>query len=278
MNEPRISDRHDWGLSSPFRAAVRLVSIVLFTIAIMAPQAVAAAFGYRAAKRVAIFYHRVCCRIIGLTVRSHGKICEAGPTLYVANHISYIDIVVLGSLLEASYIAKAEVSSWPVLGTLGKFDRTVYVHRRGAHAASQRDEIAGRLQQGDRLILFPEGTSADGRHVLPFKSALFAVAENHPPDQRLMLQPVTIAYTGLDGLPMPRFLMPHLAWYGNMTLMPHFFTLLGLGAITVDVTFHAPVGHDEFSSRKALAGHCQTIIADGLARSVQGREILTNPS
>lgn len=265
-------------MSSPIRAVARLAAFLMFTIAILLPQAVAAAVGFGAAKKIAMFYHRVCCRLIGLTVRRHGGICDARPTLYVANHITYIDIMVLGSLLDASYIAKAEVSSWPLLGTLGKFDRTVYVHRRGSHAAGQRDEIAGRLRQGDRLILFPEGTSADGRHVLPFKSALFAVAENHPSGQSLMVQPVTIAYTGLDGLPLARFLMPYLAWYGEMTLMPHLFNLLGLGAITVDVTFHPPVAGDEFPSRKALAAHCHKIIAGGLARSIQGRAFLTNPS
>src|SRR3546814_6911519 len=78
-----------------------------------------------------------------------------------------------------------------------------------------------RLEAGDDLVLFPEGTSGDGNRVLAFKSALFSVAERRPQGEPLTVQPVSIAYTRLDGLPLGRYLRPFFAWYGDMELGPH---------------------------------------------------------
>lgn len=116
------------------------------------------------------------------------------------------------------------------------------------------------------LILFPEGTSNDGNRVLPFKSAFFAAAEGALP-----VQPVSIAYTRLDGLPMQRAFRPFYAWYGGMTLADHLFAALGLGNPTVDVIFHPPVSIADFHDRKALANHCHDVINHGVALALAGR-------
>ena len=99
--------------------------------------------------------------------------------LFAANHISYLDITVLGSLLDASFIAKTEVAGWPLFGWLARLQRSVFIDRRARSTAHQRDSIAARLAAGEALILFPEGTSGDGNRLLPFKSALFSVADQH---------------------------------------------------------------------------------------------------
>ena len=114
-----------------------------------------------------------------------------------------------------------------------------------------------RLENGDNLILFPEGTSSDGNAVLPFKSALFSVAQVEPHGRPLLVQPVSLAYTRLDGMPVGRALRPYFAWYGDMTLAPHFWEVAGLGHTTVDVVFHSPVTIAGYESRKALADHCR---------------------
>ena len=179
----------------------------------------------------------------------------------------------LGSLIAGSFVAKAEVADWFFFGWLAKLQRTVFVERRVRRTADQRDVMARRLEAGDNLILFPEGTSDDGNRVLPFKSALLSVAERRPHDQALIVQPVSLAYTRLDGLPLGRALRPLFAWYGDMELAPHLWQLAGLGRLTVVVHFHPPVTLEDFGSRKRLSDHCQAKVAEGVALALSGRSV-----
>jgi lyso-ornithine lipid O-acyltransferase len=152
---------------------------------------------------------------------------------------------------------------------LAKLQRTVFIERQVRRAAAQRGELTRRLAAGDDLILFPEGTSSDGNRVLPFKSALFSAAEGGNP---VVVQPVSVAYVRLNGMPMGRLYRPFFAWYGDMEMASHLWELLGLGVAGVSVEFHAPVMASAFPSRKALAAYCQGVIADGLAAALSGRE------
>jgi 1-acyl-sn-glycerol-3-phosphate acyltransferase len=194
------------------------------------------------------------------------------PTLFVANHASYTDITILGATIPGSFVAKAEVARWPFFGWLAKLQRTVFVDRKPRTTHAQRDALAERLEAGDDLILFPEGTSNDGLRVLPFKSALFSVAEYRAHGEPLAVQPVTVAYTRLDGMPIGRAWRPLLAWYGGMNLGPHLWTLVGLGIVTVVVEFHPVVTIADFGSRKALSDHCRRVIAQGLATALSGQQ------
>lgn len=215
------------------------------------------------------FYHRNCCRILGLDVRQFGEPAADRPVLFAANHVSYADITVLGSLIPGSFIAKSEVAGWPFFGWLAKLQRSVFVDRQVRSTARQRDAIAERLAARDALILFPEGTSGNGNFVLPFKSALFSVVFNR--DMPITVQPVSVAYTRLDGLPIGRMLRPLFAWYGDMDLAPHVWRLIGLGRIEATVEFHPPVAIEQFRSRKALAEYCERQISSGVSRLLAGR-------
>ncbi|MEE9250448.1 MAG: lysophospholipid acyltransferase family protein [Alphaproteobacteria bacterium] len=257
-------------MRSPLRALVRLLAYAGWTLALLPAQVLAVAFGLRLAERIPQFYHRVCCRIIGLDVVCRGSISRQRPSLFVANHSSYLDITVLGSLIPCSFIAKAEVASWPLFGLLAKLQRTVFVERRPSHTAQDRDEISRRLEAGDNLILFPEGTSNDGNRVLPFKSALFGVAERRVRGAPLRVQPLSIAYVRLDGVPIGREWRVYYAWYGDMVMAPHIWNVLGLGRVTVEVRFHPPVTIAEMGSRKALSDHCQRLVARGVAEALLG--------
>lgn len=258
-------------MSSPLRAFFRIAAYLALTAALMPVQIVAVKLNGRVARRLPVFYHRLCIRILGFRVRTHGQCVSGGPVLFACNHTSYSDIAVLGSLLPASFVAKSEVASWPLFGTLAKLQQTVFVARRGARAAEQRDEMIRRLENGDNLILFPEGTSSDGNAVLPFKSALFSVAMVRPNDKPLQVQPVSVAYTRLDGMPIGRALRPYFAWYGDMTLAPHFWDVAGLGNATVDVVFHPPVTIEQHGSRKNLADYCFGVVATGVSLANAGR-------
>lgn len=224
--------------------------------------------------RFPVAYHRLCCRILGLRVVTKGQPVKDRATLFISNHSSYLDIPVLGSLLPTSFVAKTEVGGWPVFGLLARLQRTVFVDRTARHRADeQRDSIAGRLQAGDHLVLFPEGTSSDGNRTLPFKTALFAVAATQVDGKPLTLQPVSVTATHLDGLPLGHAWRSLYAWYGDMELPPHLWQLVRLGGrIQILVEFHPPVSLADFSSRKALADHCWRTVAAGVERAVKGRE------
>ncbi len=258
-------------MGSPSRALARMIVYLGWTAALLPVQIVAVWFGLPLARRLPGFYHRNCCRILGFELRVTGTLSTVRPTLFVCNHTSYVDVEVLGALIEGSFVAKSEVASWPFFGMLARLQRTVFVDRRISSTATQRDDIGRRLEANDNLILFPEGTSADGTRVLPFKSALLAVAERRVRHQPVQVQPVSIAYTRLDGIPMGRTLRPFVAWYGDMGMLAHCWAMLGLGTVTVDVVFHPTVTIAALGSRKALAEHCQQIVAAGVAASNAGR-------
>jgi 1-acyl-sn-glycerol-3-phosphate acyltransferase len=237
----------------------------------MAVQAMALALHLPFQRTFPMWYHRQICRIMGLRAQPRGKLSTARPTLFVSNHVSYLDIEVLGSLIKGSFVAKAEVREWPIFGWLARLQRSVFVERRPGRAAKSRDEMGERLRAGDSLILFPEGTTSDGNRILPFKSALFSVAEPRIDGQPLTVQPVSIAYAKLDGMPMGRYLRPYVAWYGGMELGGHFSRVFGLGTVTVIVKFHPTVTIDQFGDRKALSAYCHAQVTRGVVEALTGR-------
>jgi len=256
---------------SPLRALGRLLAYVCYTLLLIPVQTGALVFGRRLAVSLPLAYHRRCARLLGFDIRTHGALSAARPTLFVCNHITYLDIVTLGATLPASFVAKSEVAGWPFFGLLARLQRSVFVDRRPRSAAGQRDAMQKRLESGDNLILFPEGTSSDGVRVLPFKSALFSVAEREVNGAPLVVQPVSIAYAAIDGLPTGRAHMPRIAWYGDMGMAGHIWTALGLGRISVDIVLHAPTSFAAFANRREMARTCRSTVAEGVAHSLAGR-------
>jgi 1-acyl-sn-glycerol-3-phosphate acyltransferase len=248
----------------------RLAVYLVFTMLLMPVQAIGLLLRQRWVTSFPRFYHRCCCRILGLRVRRIGEPATARPVLFAANHVSYLDITIFGSLIAGSFIAKREVARWPLFGWLAKLQRSVFIDRQVRSTAEQRDSIAGRLAAREALILFPEGTSGDGNRVLPFKSALFSVAD-HAASGSVTVQPVSIAYTRLDGMPIGRRFRPLFAWYGAMAMAPHLWRVLGLGTIEVVVEFHPPTTLAACGSRKMLARYCEERVTGGLASALTGR-------
>src|SRR5882757_9868239 len=259
-------------IGSPLRGVFRLLSYLLLTLALLPFQLLAMAFGVRPAARwLPVFYHRAVCVILGIRVRVHGKQSLVTPTLYVCNHISYLDIEVLGGMVPGSFVAKAEVASWPFFGWLAKAQRTIFVERRSSATSSSRDEMLARLDTGDNLMLFPEGTSSDGNRVLPFRSALFAVAQMRRERKPIAVQPVSVAYTRLDGIPLGRYWRPLFAWYGDSDLLPHLWQMVCLGETEAVVTFFPPVDIERLGDRKKLAEFCFRQVSLGVQAANSGR-------
>jgi lyso-ornithine lipid O-acyltransferase len=258
-------------MGSPTLRIVRFALYIVWTVSLMPVQVLGLALRRRWTSTLPVFYHRWCCRIFGFRIRVIGSPTAERPVLFAANHVSYADITILGSIIPGSFIAKAEVARWPFFGWLAKLQRSVFVDRQVRSAAVQRNAIGDRLAAGDALILFPEGTSGDGNRVLPFKSALFAAAETAKDLPRVIVQPVSLAYVRLDGIPIGRLYRPFFAWYGSVDLAPHMWSMVGLGNVEIIVEFHPPTFLSDCGSRKALSSYCHARIAGGVAGALFGR-------
>ncbi len=259
-------------IGSPLRGAFRLLSYLALTLVLLPLYLLAMALRVRPVVRwMPVVYHRIVCTILGIRVRVHGVRSAATPTLYVCNHVSYLDIEVLGSLIPGSFVAKAEVATWPFFSTLAKAQRTIFIERRSGKTSRSRDEMMGRLNTGDNLMLFPEGTSSDGTRVLPFRSALFGVAQLRRDDKPITVQPVAISYTRLDGIPLGRYWRPLFAWFGDLDLVPHLWQMVCLGETEAVVVFFPPIDIDRLGDRKKLAEHCFRQVSGGVQLANSGR-------
>lgn len=263
------------------RAFFLCLTLVLYTAPLMPLQALFLRTSVRLARWLPLHYHRSVCRILGVRVTVHGAPLVAEPHLIAANHISWLDIPVFSAVLPASFIAKSEVAGWPFFGTLARLQRCLFVDRdRRSGTGRFRNEMQQRLAEGDVLVLFPEGTSSDGNRVLPFRSALMGAASMNVAlraggDERaIAVQPVSIAYTHLNGLPMGRRNRPLFAWYGDMEILPHIWQALKAGPVDVTVEFHQPVSVDQLGDRKKLTRHCEDVIRDGVASANAGQRAL----
>ncbi len=257
------------------RAGSKLFLFVMSALMVTPVQWLGVKLGRPYAKTLPIRFHRVLCGIIGIEVTVRGTPFKDGPCLIASNHNSYLDVPVLGSITSMSFVAKKEVAAWPFFGTLARLQETVFVDReRRTKAAATANEIHDRIAGGDTLVLFPEGTSSDGNRVLPFKSALMAVAQMAVGDgeeaKQVHVQPVSITYTKLCGMPMGRQFRPYFAWYGDMDLGPHLWEAFGLGPFEVVVEFHEPVTLETHGNRKKLAAYCEAQSSRGVKRALAG--------
>lgn len=244
-------------------------SVLLFFLASL--------FRYQDVQAIPRLFHRGVCRISGLQVEQEGHCTEHSPCLFVGNHISYLDIFVLGGVTPGFFIAKSEVAGWPLLGQLARLQNTLFFERRGKMAGKQIAIMEEHLETGGNLILFPEGTSTYGTSVVPFKSSLFKAAETAHAD--VLVQPVTVSYTHCGGKPMTAQYRDYFAWYDTMPFAGHFVRALGAPNCRVKVIYSDPVRVQDFSSRKEAAQHCWQAVSDALENSLQeGSEWQVQPA
>ncbi len=258
-----------------FRAVRRIFGVALLTPPACLLQAAFLAIGGQPRVWFAAFYWRSVARLIGLHVRVIGTPLrpssqrqDGRPVIYVCNHSSWLDIPALGGTLRACFVAKDDVAGWPIVGTIARLGRTVFVSRSRQGIGRERDQMQERLRANDDLILFPEGTSSDGSRVLPFHSSFFAAAYG---EGRPLIQPVSVVYDRLAGLPVVRGSRAVFAWYGDMELAPHVWRLAQWRGKRVTMLFHAPLDPADFASRKALSQAAWDVVADGASALRQNR-------
>lgn len=257
------------------RAVLVIAGLAVLSAVLIPAQLVALATGWRRAARVLpLWWHRAATRMVGIRVHVHGAPAKERPLLIASNHVSWLDITVIGSIMPLSFISKAEVASWPVFGLFAKLQRSVFVEReRRTKTGAVAGEIADRLGKGDVLVLFAEGTSSNGIHVLPFRTALVGAAARavQAAGGQATIQPLAVNYTQLHGLPIGRFHKPRVAWYGDMDMAPHLWWVLKHGELDVDVAFGDPIPVREGADRKEIARQAEAVVRHLVGEATAGR-------
>ena len=253
------------------RIAARLAGILIWTLPCALVQSVLIQLPGRAKERLARFYWRGIRRILGMKITVLGAVSRDRPVLFVVNHSSWLDIVALGSVLPACFVAKGDIADWPILKHVARLGRTVFVSRARAGVARERHAMLEKLRAGDNLILFPEGTTSDGCRVLPFQSAFLAMAEG---ESAPVVQPVTLVYDRIEGLPVRRRDRPMLSWYGDMDMSTHFPGVASLGSLHATLVLDPPIPPAAYPDRKALSSALQARIAANAAALRQGRPVV----
>lgn len=220
-------------------------------------------------------FHKIALGVIGVRVTVRGRPSRERPLLFVSNHSSWLDILVLTSIVPVIFIAKSEIARWPLFGLFAKLQRSVFVDRARRQATGEVNrEIAARLAEGDPVVLFGEGTAGDGNRVMPFRSALLGALREALSGNgaRGYVQPVSIAYTHLHGLPMGRQHRTRAAFYGEMSLTAHLKQVLREGAIDVVVSFGEPLEAEPGIDRKQLASFTEDAVRRMTIAALSGRE------
>ncbi len=219
-------------------------------------------------------YYRVLRGLLRIRVRVVGEPVRDRAVLFVSNHVSWADIIAIGSLAPIAYVAKSEVGSWPLVGATARMQRTVFVDRaRRQQTGDAIAEIVARLASGTSVVLFAEGTSSDGNRVLPFRSALVGAVKEAGARAAhgVLIQPMSICYTALNGMPMGRQHRPTVAWYGDLDFIPHIKALIGRGAIDAVVSYGDPVQADGSTDRKTMTKTLDGAVRTITAATLRGR-------
>ncbi|THV17235.1 1-acyl-sn-glycerol-3-phosphate acyltransferase [Rhizobium rhizophilum] len=257
------------------RVGIFLVVLLVVSGLLIPVQLLALRFDWPLRRRLPRQWHRMALWFLGIRVHVHGKLDTRRPLMIAANHASWKDILVLGSLADVAFIAKTEVASWPVFGFLARLQKTIFVVREEKRrTGDQVNEIAARMADGEIVVLFPEGTTSDGNRILGIKSSLFGAAAAALPKEGegvVHVQPVAIAYTRVQGMPMGRYHRPIAGWPGDVGLVEHLIGVLRAGALDVDVTFGETVEFKKGDSRKALAIRIEEQLRAMLLAHLRGR-------
>ncbi len=259
-------------------AAILLLAAVLFPF-----QYASWKFNWRLGRTIPLVFHRTVLRILNIRIKVIGEPAKDRPMLILSNHVSWIDIIALGSLFPLSFIAKSEVEAWPLFGLLAKLQRSIFVDRTRRSATREMTEsIAERLEEGTPIVLFAESTTSDGNRILPFRSALLGAARDailsDSPTKHVCLQPVALAYRGADGLPTGRMGRARIGWYGDMDMLPHLVGILRGGALDMTVSFGTPLSYDREGDRKQLAREAESDVRRMMVEALTGRKALATPA
>lgn len=194
---------------------------------------------------------------IKITVTGDEGQLERGGYVIIANHVSYVDGIVLGSIFPILFVSKREVKSWPIVGQWNTLCGTIYINRQHKEQVGVLvEEMTRKLRQEANLLLFPEGTSTSGEKMLPFQTVPLAA----PLRNRSIIVPVTLTYKAIDEQPVSAANRDFVYWYGDMEFVSHFWNLLALRSVEILVTIQPKIEcfryAENSAGRKKLAEDC----------------------
>lgn len=182
--------------------------------------------------------------------------------LLVSNHQSYLDILIIAAYCPTLFVAKSEVSRWPLLGWLAALGGTIFIKRANTHSNVRAVyHVSRTLRQGGNVLVFPEGTTSDGTRVLPFQPLFFTTAQR----ARVPVQAITINFTSVNEAPLDDVTRDWLCWHGEMNFVRHFWRLLGLRSAAAQLVIHEPRSWTRHCEARALAQRAQTLVTNRFA-------------
>jgi 1-acyl-sn-glycerol-3-phosphate acyltransferase len=216
-----------------------------------------------------VAFHRLLCRLLRVDVRRLGAPSADGPRLIVSNHVSWLDILVLGAIEPMTFLAKKEIGG-PWLGRqLAGLQGVVYVDRQRKRAIPKTNaDMAAAMRAGEPVVLFAEATTSDGMRLLKFKSSHFEAAR--VVGEHAVVQPVYMHFHRLGGLAVTRRDLPKIAWYGEMTFLPHLFGVIRAGGVSCDVIYGEPIRAADHPNRKALTRATEVAVKRLAERAKRG--------
>jgi lyso-ornithine lipid O-acyltransferase len=253
------------------RLALGILAAGLFLLICGPPRRFAQWRRWRAGRATPVFFNRLLCAILGVRVRVHGRPARAARRLIVANHVSWLDIPVLGSVEPMTFLAKKEVGAPLLGGQIARLQGVIFVDRQRPRGIPRVNaEMTETMAKGEPVVLFAEATTGDGNRILRFRSSHFEAVRQTALRERGMnavVQPVFLDYSRRAGMPVSRGERPLVAWYGDMTFAGHFWRLLKAGGISCDVHFGPPIRVFPDCGRKAIARSTEIGVRDLAGRA-----------
>jgi lyso-ornithine lipid O-acyltransferase len=271
VSHPALAPR--WTAKATLRAGL----IGLIALPLLPVQLLVGRFAPALKHHIPLLFHRAVCRILGVRCMVQGRPPDRGSrALIVANHVSWLDITVIGSQQPLSFVAKSEVAGWPGIGPLARLQDTIFIDRsRRSATAAASTAMGTRLMDGDCVVLFAEGTTGDGTRILPFRSSLLGAVKQAlgaDGDGEIEVYPLTILYVGRHGIPGGRAGRALLAWYGDTELMPHLLGVLNGGPVDVRLIWGEPIAMGRDHSRKEVARAAEAAIRRAAVELISGRK------
>ena len=253
---------------------LRLVFILIFLLLIIAfsipVQIFCNIIGFKLKKIYPLYFYQMIKIVTGININfNKTKLNKKNMgVLYIANHVSWFDIICLGTLLNARFIAKKEVSQMGIFGFLARLSNTFFIDNESKNKIIEYNLlIKKKLMSGENFIIFPEGTTSDGNGIRDFKSSMLECVFGN--EKQISIQPISICYSKLNNLPMGLYYRRHIAWVGDTSMVSAMTNFLKSGSITVDLIFHNLMGTSSFKNRKDLAFYCEKEILNGLDQKLK---------
>jgi 1-acyl-sn-glycerol-3-phosphate acyltransferase len=260
------------------RQIIRLFSFLIINILFLVLAIIVAIiflpFGSKTHRKVTTFfvpiYGRIFLFIFGIKVKlTNSHYMERKQNYFIiGNHLSYIDVILLGSQIPVLFVAKKEVRKWPILGTLAWLGGMLFIDRTitGRTHRPYIHQIAGALKDGFNISLFPEGTSSNGETVLPFKKTIFSC----PVLAQKPILPIAIRYLSVNHQPFSPANRDLVCWYADMKFVDHFWRFLGLKEFSVEIVVMPPrteaPEEDWINQNRRLASKYHDIVKNGYFR------------